>query len=110
LGLQLDENEPGEIVIMTGGTGIFPLLDLLDLIYKRHLMGQKPNISKIIVDENPLVQSDIFTKFTFKVYAAFLNIEDIHPIILQQWIELSSSSLISITLNINAKIDKENYP
>jgi hypothetical protein len=34
LGLELDVTKPGRIVIVTGGTGLFPFCDFIDLLYK----------------------------------------------------------------------------
>lgn len=33
-GLELDVTKPGRIVIVAGGTGLFPFSDLIDLLYK----------------------------------------------------------------------------
>lgn len=33
-GLQLPDTKPGKIIIVAGGTGIFPFCDLIDLLYK----------------------------------------------------------------------------
>lgn len=34
LGLELDVTKPGRIVIVAGGTGLFPFSDLIDLLFK----------------------------------------------------------------------------
>ena len=33
-GLEIAETQPGKIIIVAGGTGIFPFSDLIDLVYK----------------------------------------------------------------------------
>ena len=45
-GLELDVTNPGRIIVVAGGTGLFPFSDLIDLLYKseviekRHMMSQ----------------------------------------------------------------------
>lgn len=33
-GLDIDKLQPGRIVIFAGGTGIFPFIDLIDILFK----------------------------------------------------------------------------
>lgn len=96
--------------MLAGGTGIYPFLDLLDLAYKHHLCAVRPSLRKAIVEDNPLVSSDLFEKFTFRVFAAFRSIDEIHPIVLQQWIELSASKSVQISLRIGAPFNIAEYP
>lgn len=37
-GLQLSSTKPGKILIIVGGTGLFPFSDLIDLLYKEQLI------------------------------------------------------------------------
>lgn len=37
-GLQLTHTQPGKIIIVAGGTGLFPFSDLIDLLYKEQLI------------------------------------------------------------------------
>ena len=39
-GLLLDEKVAGEVVVITGGTGILPFLDLFDYMLKYHLLEE----------------------------------------------------------------------
>ena len=33
-GLQLSNTKPGKIILVVGGTGLYPFCDLIDLLYK----------------------------------------------------------------------------
>jgi ferredoxin-NADP reductase len=33
-GLDIDKIQPGRIVLFAGGTGIFPFMDLIDILFK----------------------------------------------------------------------------
>ena len=39
-GLALQEKKPGKIIILAGGTGIFPFIDTIDILYKKALVDQ----------------------------------------------------------------------
>jgi hypothetical protein len=95
---------------MAGGTGIFPFSDLIDLIYKRHLITNNPGLAKHFLQKNPLLNNEVFNKFTFRLYAAFQTLQEMHPITLQQLTSLSNSKIISILLSVKAQTDRENYP
>ena len=74
---------------MAGGTGIFPFSDLIDLIFKEHLMKEKHELSEIILQQNPILVNKPFSKFTFVLLLAIHEPEDIHPITLHQLARLS---------------------
>ena len=38
-GLALQEKKPGKIIILAGGTGIYPFIDTIDILYKRYLVS-----------------------------------------------------------------------
>jgi NAD(P)H-flavin reductase len=38
-GLELQHTAPGVIVIVAGGTGLFPFMDFIDLMFKTHLIN-----------------------------------------------------------------------
>ena len=70
LGFQLDQLEAGEVFIIAGGTGIYPFLDLIDLVYKKHLITVKPHLANEILSLNPLLRSGLLERFAFTVYLA----------------------------------------
>jgi NAD(P)H-flavin reductase len=41
-GLQLSSVKPGKIIVVTGGTGLYPFSDLIDLLFKELLVKIKP--------------------------------------------------------------------
>lgn len=43
-GLRLSEIAEGKIVIVAGGTGLFPFSDLIDLLYKDQLLKEEPSL------------------------------------------------------------------
>ena len=48
-GLQLAQTTPGKIIIVAGGTGIFPYSDFIDLLYKEQLMLHQPETKAAIL-------------------------------------------------------------
>lgn len=45
-GLELDMTQPGRIIIVTGGTGVFPFSDLIDLLFKAQVIQDKHKMSQ----------------------------------------------------------------
>jgi hypothetical protein len=45
-GLHFGELNPGKIIIVAGGTGIFPFCDLIDLLFKNHLIKTEQRFVK----------------------------------------------------------------
>jgi len=48
LGLQLEEIKAGKIILVGGGTGIYPFSDLIDLLYKEQLIMTQPALKKTV--------------------------------------------------------------
>lgn len=55
LGLRFAELKPGKVIIMTGGTGVYPFCDLIDLIFKEALMKKKPGIRHKIIESDSIL-------------------------------------------------------
>ena len=36
-GMALQDKKPGKIIILAGGTGFYPFIDLIDILYKKAL-------------------------------------------------------------------------
>lgn len=47
-GLKFGELKPGKIVIVAGGTGLFPFCDLIDLLFKRLLVQKLPKLKRAV--------------------------------------------------------------
>lgn len=77
-GLQLANTYPGRIVIVAGGTGLFPFSDLIDLLYKEQLINYKPQLKEEILHLSPILANNPFQSFTFELLAAFNSLDDIH--------------------------------
>lgn len=41
-GLQLTHTKPGRIIIVAGGTGLYPYSDFIDLLFKEELIKHQP--------------------------------------------------------------------
>ena len=42
LGIELELTKPGKIVVVAGGTGLFPFSDLIDLLFKETFIKNNP--------------------------------------------------------------------
>lgn len=83
-GLQLGKVEAGTILIIAGGTGLFPFSDLIDLLYKDALIRKDHPYKNFIIQNNTILSANPFAKYHFKLFLACQFIEDIHPITLKQ--------------------------
>ena len=88
-GLHFAEIRPGKIIIVAGGTGVFPFSDLIDLLFKHTLLSTRPDLNDYIIHNDPVLRTNPFTGFNFTIYIAIANLEDIHPITLAQLNEIS---------------------
>ena len=89
LGLALQEKKPGKIILMAGGTGIYPFIDTIDILYKKALVDQNHSMKQKILETNPAVVDACLNNFSFLVYASFNSHLDMHPMTLFQLSELS---------------------
>lgn len=64
-GLQLANTSPGRIVVVAGGTGLFPFSDLIDLLYKEQLINYKPQLKEEILHLSPILANNPFQFFAF---------------------------------------------
>ena len=87
-GLALQEKKPGKIILMAGGTGIYPFIDTIDILYKKALVDANHAKKEKILSLNPAVGDPWLNEFTFEVAASFQNPTDIHPMTLFQLSEL----------------------
>ncbi len=61
-GLQLSHTKPGKIVMVIGGTGLYPFSDFIDLLYKEQLMIHKPETRNEVLELSPVLSSNPFSK------------------------------------------------
>ncbi len=64
-GLQLSTTNSGRIIIVAGGTGLFPFSDLFDLLYKEQLIGINSFIREEVFAISPVLKQDPFKRFKF---------------------------------------------
>jgi hypothetical protein len=83
-GLELDVTKPGRIVIVAGGTGLFPFCDIIDLLYKSLYLEETNKHKTEILEANPILKSDPFKKYSFVLLAAINDPQDLHPITYEQ--------------------------
>jgi NAD(P)H-flavin reductase len=55
-GLHLHELTPGKVVIVAGGTGLYPFSDLIDLLFKDQLRRTDPSKEALLLQLNPLLK------------------------------------------------------
>ena len=89
LGLGLQEKKPGKIFLLAGGTGIYPFIDTIDILYKKALVDQNHAMKQKILEKDPAVADPCLNDFSFTVYASFNSHLDMHPMTLWQLSELS---------------------
>lgn len=88
-GLSLQDMPEGRIVLLAGGTGLYPFSDTIDLLFKEHLVNTGHSQASAIKEADPLVGKKPFSKFKFSLYIAVNDLEELHPITLMQCDELA---------------------
>ena len=84
--------QPGHIIIVAGGTGIYPFCDLIDLLFKNYLLHTYPHLIKQILTADPILVSNPFNSFRFTLYLSVNYVEDLHPLTFAELNELSKHS------------------
>ena len=97
-GLQLTQTKPGKIILVAGGTGIYPFSDFIYLLYKEQLMINNPEVREEVVKLSPILETEPFKNFTFEMLAAFQHIEDMHIITFEQLLFLAERGRLKLTL------------
>ena len=106
-GLQLDETKPGRIIVLAGGTGLYPFCDIIDLLYKDYMIKKKHKMSNQLLTADPLLKTNPFDRFTFVFLIALNEPEDIHPITLGQLSKLSEwEQKVKIVFRVSRNADK----
>ena len=71
---------PGKIVLLAGGTGIYPFSDTIDLLFKDHLVDTGSPYAAAIKEADPIVGKGLFKPFVFTIYIAVNDFDELHPI------------------------------
>jgi tRNA A37 N6-isopentenylltransferase MiaA len=99
----MHELTPGKVIIVAGGTGLYPFSVLIDLLFKEQLRRTDPSKEGTIYNLSPLLKEKPFEHFTFHLLLAVHQMEDIHPITLMQLLELAKNpSKFRLTLRTAA--------
>jgi len=61
---------PGKIIIVAGGTGLYPFSDLIDLLFKSVLIHTNPSLKAEIISHDSILAQNPFDKFSFVLYLA----------------------------------------
>lgn len=105
LGLELETTNPGKIIVVAGGTGLFPFSDLIDLLFKDAFIKNNSTNNRIadsIYNNSAILKRNPFDGFSFTFLIAVNYPEDIHPITMAQLSYISNySDKIKIVLRVN---------
>ena len=103
-GLELAHTKPGKIIMVAGGTGIYPFSDFIDLLYKEQLMIHSPAAKADILELSPILKNSPFKDFTFELMAAFAYLDDMHVITLEQLLYLAEKGRLKITFKFREDV------
>lgn len=105
LGLELETTNPGKIIIVAGGTGLFPFSDLIDLLFKDAFIKNNSTNNRVadsIYSISAILKRKPFDGFSFTFLIAVNYPEDIHPITMAQLSYISNySDKFKIVLRVN---------
>ena len=105
LGLELETTNPGKIIIVAGGTGLFPFSDLIDLLFKDAFIKNNSTNNRVadsIYSISAILKRKPFEGFSFTFLIAVNYPEDIHPITMAQLSYISNySDKFKIVLRVN---------
>ena len=79
-GMGLNLKAPGLIVVIAGGTGIYPFIDLIDVLFKSVLIKQNPSIKQKVLQLTPAADDPHLNSFKFLFLLGFESFFDMHPI------------------------------
>jgi hypothetical protein len=96
----LSEIKAGTILIVAGGTGLYPFSDLIDLLYKDYIIQPNPAWKGDLLKLNPILETKPFKDHNFQLLLACNQIEDIHPLTLHQLKILSSAGRLHTKLRL----------
>lgn len=90
--MRFSKIRPGRVILIAGGTGIFPFCDLIDLLFKEVAQEKHSSLHNEVMTLSPILGSKPFNRLTFHLMAAFSTLADIHPITFNQIVYLSEKS------------------
>ena len=64
-GLELEDTKAGRVIVVAGGTGLFPFSDIIDLLFKAQVIQEKHKLSQELIKADPILKKKPFEKFEF---------------------------------------------
>lgn len=84
-GLYFDKlKSSGKVIFLSGGTGILPFCDFIDILFKRAKYLEGINIASNLADEDPLIKDNFVEKKDFIIYHSAEYADDIPSLTLFQ--------------------------
>ena len=74
--------------MLAGGTGIYPFSDTIDLLYKSFLVESGNPEASAIKRADPITGQNAFKEFSFTLYVAANEFDELHPITMFECNEL----------------------
>lgn len=106
-GLELEDTKAGRIIVVAGGTGLFPFSDFIDLLFKAQAVQEGHKLSQELLKADPVLKQRPFEKFEFVFLIAINEPEDIHPITFSQLTRLSKNEgKFKIVLRVSKNAEK----
>jgi len=59
-GLRMSQLKKGHIIIVAGGTGLYPFSDLIDLLFKTYLLLNRNELKQFILAADPILATNPF--------------------------------------------------
>jgi len=62
-GIELEDTKAGRVIVVAGGTGLFPFSDLIDLLFKDQAVKEGNKLSQELLIADPVLKQKPFEKF-----------------------------------------------
>jgi hypothetical protein len=97
----------GYMIIVTGGTGLQPFSDFVDLLFKRVLVLESSNLSSMLLKRDPLVGQDFIKDRNFAFYCAIEKLLELPALTLYQLNHLCQSKQVRLKTVMRIKKGKD---
>lgn len=62
-GLELEDTQAGRVIVVAGGTGLYPFSDIIDLLFKAQVIERGHAMSEELMTADPVLRQKPFSKF-----------------------------------------------
>lgn len=59
----MEDTKAGRVIVVAGGTGLFPFSDLIDLLFKDQAVKEGNKLSQELLNADPVLKQKPFEKF-----------------------------------------------